>query len=608
MRWRQDVITATHLASEVYPKGKFAPRTKTKDKWRWPDRGYAAFGRLTEKQLEPLSDAFMADVRDADKTEKMRSAAAARMMALPGTPVDEVWSLVKNNSDLLDTDSGDGEREDGIPNAVLAALYRGLMRSEDIGKAFRYLLEPKVIRQTRDIGISPIQVIRHAAARIPPADVPGLARGVLANASRVRAMGVTSSKELLRLLLGTNTADAHNILLECAAGSLAKAVVHPDVKAVLVHGILSMLDNTITFKLLVDPDDLWKSLDSLLNGLDPTDPRSAEVKMVVFAACPNSPSVSSAAFRNASDGVKALLKNLSSYQRITITSEVNRAEYGKLLLSMARTPEVSDGPGELKLPEKVPTTKNELAAVQKAKEKHSEAVLAHHALLDVRSIALCILISLVELETKKGKYDTATTGSTAFKRPQCADGGWLEPSPVEIGIETELVAATLSFSEFASPPSVSKLHQSRAEMMDSSVPASLVTVAAHHALGCFPLKPKESPPNGAGGPLADVVDKLLTKVTGDSGTSTADRFAAARRLESIAAALKLVNTETIPTYGKASKNWNKKSSPPIKEVSFSSPAHILSPSFSMANMGPQRAQPSKFFSCTSSAYLLCCTI
>ena len=76
-----------------------------------------------------------------------------------------------------------------------------------------------------------MQVLGHAQSFLAPATTVQVCAVLLADHRRHAAIGVGGMKEMLKLLLATESADAHALLLGCWAKSFARPLPAPPPKA-----------------------------------------------------------------------------------------------------------------------------------------------------------------------------------------------------------------------------------------------------------------------------------------------------------------------------------------------------------------------------------------
>jgi hypothetical protein len=318
--WRDDLIKEAYLASDDQPYGLFltAPATgkaegdewdedgveEDKLPWRWPSPGDGSisgrahaddFRRLPRERLAPLHQALLADAANDSLSAPERTQAATRAMELPSCGIEDAMPLLEANAAAAEQGGseaegggeggGEGDDDEGsLPKTVASALLKGMMSSEDLSKPLRYLLKPDTIMRNAKLGIKAMQVVSQAAKLLTPDLTVKLVRALLADQRRTRAIGVSGLKELLRLLFETATKESHELLLKCWEwGARDKMLKHVDVRCVLLHCALCMLDCDLRPELLVDSAALWSMLRAA--AIDPTLP--AEVRAVFLCARPH---------------------------------------------------------------------------------------------------------------------------------------------------------------------------------------------------------------------------------------------------------------------------------------------------------------------------------
>ena len=292
LRWRQDLITPSHLVADKPPVGLFSAyvvpvasegavdgeweaEEEDPDPWRWPETNNLAINRMTSQALLALQDELLADAIDAERAVFPRTKAASRAMSLPGG--GGMAAIQK----LLDS-SVDGEGTNAeLPKPVVKAFLAGLMKSDQPMAAMQYLLLPKTIDRNKQLGLNPMAVITHATTLLRPGATTKLLRALLKDPRRAKAMGVAGVKDAMRLLFNLKTAEAHNLLVECIS---LESTSHVDVRIVIVQIILSMLDEKTCPDMLVAPSTIWSTVTGLVS--DPECP--TEVKAVLLACVPGS--------------------------------------------------------------------------------------------------------------------------------------------------------------------------------------------------------------------------------------------------------------------------------------------------------------------------------
>jgi hypothetical protein len=139
------------------------------------------------------------------------------------------------------------------------------MRQDSLAEPMRFLLKPAHFARHAELGIRPLQVITHATKRLSPRDATKLVKVLLQDPKfhAASALKVGDVKELLRMLWSMNTADAHTLLLDAATWPCSR---HPDVAAAGLHRTLSLLDESVTPKLLVDQARVFAALEHALTN------------------------------------------------------------------------------------------------------------------------------------------------------------------------------------------------------------------------------------------------------------------------------------------------------------------------------------------------------
>ena len=557
LRFRQDVILPAHLSADnadqlegLFKAGSLSNESEGSDDddddedvepWRWPPaekgsflNGRQDFSRLGEAQLKPLRDALLADAADANKPVRDRTLAAMRVMELPD------GCLISDLRPLLDKqppadDAPDGTADESLPKPVAIVFIRGMMNGDSPMDTFRYLLEPATIVRNKELGLSPMQIVRHAAAFLKPAETPGLIRTLLNDPKRAKILGVSSAKEMLRLLFDTNTAASHGLLLELCVKN-PRMMQHRDVKSVLIHCLLSMMDARMTPALLVSADAIWDALEAIAADAA----LEAEVKATLLCAVALTHNVNASqksgsrgarsardCLRDATGGwspqdtasLRNLLEQIDNMGRITLNEPAHCKRLGRVVIILSQGPEVDEEAQEGAAAGGTVTAEDKLA-----NQKAREALMAKLALLDLRCLALLSLVRFSGLEST--------------------------PNELDGEIEERLVAAVTSNAAFDTSSSDTN-HARRTAIMLSAVPRQLCYVAAHHAHASYmggnivPLSTEHEVGvdvrevgADAAGPLPAVIDALLSAALNREALSQELRRVAVRRLSEIAAELK----------------------------------------------------------------------